>query len=128
MIEAELGQVKEVVTVITEAPPAAETRGLKKEPIRVGGNVFQPKLVKHVDPEYPPEARDANVEGGVVVSALIDREGNVKDAVALSGHRLLRGAAVDCVKQWRYQPALLDGMPWPMRLSITIIFELQRIE
>jgi len=127
-IEMELGQVREVVTVTTEAPPATENRGLKREPIRVGGNVVPPKLVQRADPVYPAEARSANVEGGVVVSALIDQEGNVKEAVVLSGHRLLRDAALDCVNQWRYQPALMNGMPWPIRLSITVIFKLQRIE
>jgi TonB family protein len=127
VIQMELGQIKEVVTVVTAASATAPARILK-EPIRVGGHVVPPKLVKRTDPLYPPEARDANVEGTVVVSALIDAEGNVKDAVVFSGHRLLRDAALECVGQWRYQPALVNGEPWPMKLLITIIFKLQRID
>jgi TonB family protein len=127
MIEMELGQVREVVTVVTGAP-AAPPNPLKREPIRVGGNVQQPKLIQRADPVYPPEARDANVQGTVVVSALIDEEGRVKDPFVLSGHRLLHDAALDAVRQWGYSPALLNGEPRPIRLSITVIFKLDRIE
>jgi TonB family protein len=125
MIEMELGQIKEVVTVTTAAPTTASPRA-KREPIRVGGSLVPPKLVKRADPLYPPEARDANVEGAVVVSALIDTEGNVTNPVVLSGHHLLWDAALTCVGQWHYQPVLLNGEPRPMRLSITIVFKLQR--
>lgn len=127
MVEMELGQVKEVVTVMTAAPAISGRPVPKKvEPIRVGGNVVPPRLLKRADPLYPPEARDTNVEGAVVVSALIDAEGSVKDPIVLSGHHLLRDAALTCVRQWQYQPALINGEAWPMRLSVTIVFKLQR--
>jgi TonB family protein len=130
MVAMELGVVREMVTVMTAAPATASTRvspePVKVEPLRVGGNVVPPRLVQRADPVYPPEARDANVEGPVVVSALIDAEGNVIAPVVLSGHLLLRNAAVACVQQWHYDPALLDAEPRPVRLSITIIFKLQR--
>ncbi len=124
-IEMELGQIREVVTVQAAAKTAAGNRGLP-EPIRVGGNVVPAKLVTKADPVYPPEARDQNVEGAVAVSAVIDQAGEIKDAVVLSGHRLLRDAALDCVRQWRYRPTLIDGEPWPTRLLITIVFKLER--
>ena len=124
-IEMELGQVKEVVTVVTAAKTAGDS-SLLKEPIRVGGNVVLPRLARRADPVYPPDARDANIEGTVIVSALIDEEGNVKDPVVLKGHRLLRSAALDCVSQWQYRPALVNGEAHPVRLSITINFRLDR--
>ena len=127
MIGMELGQVKETVTVITGAPSAPVNRQLR-QPIRVGGNVVPPKLIQKADPVYPPEARDADIEGIVVVSALINEDGGVKDPVILNGPRLLHDAALAAVHQWRYTPALLNGEPWPMRLSITLIFKLDRIK
>jgi len=127
MITMELGQVKETVTVITGAPSASANRQVR-QPIRVGGNVRPPKLIQKADPVYPPEARDAEVEGIVVVSALIDGDGMVKDPIVLHGHRLLHDAALTCVRQWRYTPAILNGEAWPMRLSITLIFKLDRIK
>ena len=128
-ITLELGQLTETVTVITGAPTGAAnaaTNTAKKYPIRVGGNIMWPKLIRRVDPVYPPEATANNIEGTVVVSALIDEEGQVKDARVSSGNTLLREAALECVRQWLYSPALLNNEPWPMRLSITLVFKLQR--
>lgn len=120
-----LGQIREVVTVMTGATTPQTVPGVGK-PIRVGGNVYPPKLIKKVDPAYPPEARDQNVEGTVDVSALIDEDGNVKDPVILSGHPLLSDAALQAVLQWRYRPGLLNGVPRPLRLNITLVFKLDR--
>ena len=121
-MELEPAQVK--LEIVTAAPIGATPR-LAGEPIRVGGSIFPPKLVKRAAPVYPLEAREANVEGAVVMSALIDAEGNVTNPVVVRGHHLLRDAALTCVGQWHYQPALLNGQPWPMRLSITIDFQLR---
>ncbi len=124
-VTMELGPIKETVIIITgadTAPAAAQAR----KPIWVGGNFVQPKLIQKADPVYPPAARQENLEGTVVVSALIDEEGSVKDPIVLSGHRMLNAAALEAVQQWRYSPALLNGEPWPMRLSITLVFKLVR--
>ena len=123
-IEMELEPAQVKLEIVTAAPIGATPR-LAGEPIRVGGSIFPPKLVKRAAPVYPLEAREANVEGAVVMSALIDAEGNVTNPVVVRGHHLLRDAALTCVGQWHYQPALLNGQPWPMRLSITIDFQLR---
>lgn len=121
----ELGQIRETVTVVTGAPQVPPSPR-KVWPIRVGGNVHQPKLIQRSDPVYPPEARQENVEGTVVVSALIDEQGQVKDPIILSGHPLLNNAALEAVSQWRYSPGLMNGEYWPMRLLITLVFKLDR--
>ncbi len=121
-----LGQINETVVVVTAAPaPRPLQGGSKPKPIFVGGNVWGPKLTRRVDPVYPPAARDDNVQGTVIISALIDEEGHVKNPAVLSGHRLLNDAALAAVSQWQYTPALLDGQPWPMRLNISVVFKLQ---
>ena len=125
MIAMGLGEKRETVTVVTAAPATA-VKPASGEPARVGGNVIPPRLSRRADPVYPPEAREAGVEGAVLISALIDAEGNVKNPVVLSGPQLLRDAALTCVEQWRYQPARINNEPWPMRLSITIVFKLKR--
>jgi TonB family protein len=125
-VTLELGQIKETVTVITGAPTGVVTSDATRGPIRVGGNTVAPKLIRRVDPVYPPEAKAGGIEGIVVVSAMIDDQGQVKDALVTSGNTLLRAAALECVRQWGYSPALINGEPWPMRLSITVVFKLAR--
>ena len=93
----ELGQAQETVTVITSTPSVPAGRQAL-QPIRVGGNVVPPRFIKKADPVYPPEARDAGIEGIVVVSALIDEEGRVKDPVILQGNRLLHDEALAAVQ------------------------------
>jgi TonB family protein len=124
-VTLELGQVTETVTIITGAGPGAAASAARN-PVRVGGTIVQPKVILRVDPIYPPQAKIDNIEGTVVVSALIDEEGRVKDAIVVSGHSMLRDAALESVCQWRYTPVLLNGEPWPMRLSITLVFKLAR--
>jgi protein TonB len=69
-------------------------------------------------------ARTAKISGRVVVEVTVDEEGNVIEAVAKSGHVLLRQAAVDAVKQWKYQPALLNGEPISVIAEVNVDFKL----
>ena len=124
-VTLELGQIRETVVVMTGAGSGAAASE-RRNPIRVGGNIYPPKLLQKVEPVYPPQAKIDNIEGTVVVSALIDEEGHVKDAIVLSGHSMLKDAALECARQWRYSPALLNGQPWPMRLSITLVFKIEQ--
>jgi TonB family protein len=94
-------------------------------PIPIGGDVKSAKLLKSVQPVYPQMARSQHVSGNVQIDALIDAEGNVGAMKVLSGPALLRDAALQSLKQWKYQPAELDGKPTSMHLTVTLQFRAQ---
>ena len=60
---------------------------------------------KMVKPDYPATAREMKVEGTVRLQAVVDRDGNVENVIVVSGHTLLKPAAVTCVKKWKYEPS-----------------------
>ena len=93
-------------------------------PLAVGGDVKQAKLIFSVSPVYPTLAKNQHVSGSVMVDALIDANGRVTTMKVVSGPTLLQQAAMDALKQWKYQPASLDGKPVPMHLTVTIQFRL----
>jgi len=94
-------------------------------PLPVGGDVKPAKLLSSVQPVYPSLARNQHVGGDVKIDALIDANGRVTSMNVLSGPTLLHQAAMDALRQWKYQPAALDGKSIPMHLTITIQFRLQ---
>jgi protein TonB len=94
-------------------------------PIPIGGDVKPAKLIKSVPPAYPPMAKTQRVSGNVQIDALIDADGNVGAMKVLSGPALLRDAALQSLKQWKYQPAELDGKPTTMHLTVTLQFRAQ---
>lgn len=94
-------------------------------PVRVGGPIAQPIKVAHARPVYPLEAQDSKVEGIVIVEAVIDCEGNVADAKVLRGVPLLNDAAVESVRKWKYNPTLLNGVPVPVIMTVTVTFRLE---
>ncbi len=100
-----------------ESQPAA--------PLPVGGEVKPAELRKSVPPVYPPTAKSQRVAGDVKLDALIDADGNVTTTRILSGPVLLHQAAAAAVKQWKYQPAVLDGKPTAMHLTVTVQFRLE---
>ena len=85
----------------------------------------QPSSVSAVLPEYPLIAKNQHLEGDVRVDAVVDVNGRVTAAKAVSGPVLLQQAAVDAVRQWKYRPATLNGKPVPMHLSVTIRFRVR---
>jgi TonB family protein len=93
-------------------------------PLPVGGDVKQAKLISSVPPVYPTLAKNQHVSGSVTVDALIDASGRVTTMKVVSGPTLLQQAATDALKQWKYQPASLDGKPVAMHLTVTIQFRL----
>jgi protein TonB len=97
-----------------------------EEPVRVGGEVQPPKKVKDVPPEYPTTARNARVQGTVILEAVIDSRGVVADVRILKSIPLLDEAAVEAVKQWRYQATLLNGQAVPVVMTVTVNFGLER--
>jgi len=93
--------------------------------LRVGGNVQAPKLVDRVEPAYSAEARKARISGIVIVEARIDESGRVTDAMVVKPLPFgLSEAALDAVKQWRFEPGTLDGKPVPVVFNVTVNFKL----
>lgn len=94
-------------------------------PLPVGGDVKAAKLISKVDAVYPALARNQHVSGDVRIDAFIDANGRVTTMKVISGPTLLHQAAMDSLRQWKYQPATLDGKPVPMHLTVTLQFRLQ---
>jgi TonB family protein len=105
-------------------PPPPPPPGWAAGAIRVGGNVLQPTKTKHVNPEYPPIAQSARVQGVVIIEAIIGADGRVQDARILRSIPLLDQAALDAVKQWEFTPTMLNGAPVPVISTITVQFTL----
>jgi protein TonB len=101
-------------------PPAPVTHA----PMRVGGKVQAAKLVRQVTPVYPPLARQARISGVVILEAVISRNGVIESLQVMSGHPLLTPAAIDAVRQWVYQPTLLNGAPVEVVTRIDVNFKL----
>jgi periplasmic protein TonB len=92
--------------------------------IRVAARVAEANLIHDVTPQYPAEAGRARLEGTVLLMAVIDKDGSVKDVRVESGLPILAQAAIDAVRQWRYKPYLIDGEPVEVDSRITINFTL----
>jgi protein TonB len=95
------------------------------KPLPVGGEVKQAKLISSTPPTYPTLAKTQHIEGNVRVDALVDENGRVSSVKVVSGPTLLHQAAMDAIRQWKYQPATLDGKAVPMHLTVTLQFRLQ---
>ncbi len=98
---------------------------VKPEPVQ-GGKVQLPKLISSVAPVYPQLAATNHVEGEVKIQAEINASGRVTSTKAISGPILLRSAAMDAVRQWKYSPALLDGKPIATQYAVTVRFRLNQ--
>jgi protein TonB len=117
------GVIGGVVGGLPEAPPPPPPP--PQAPVRVGGNIKPPTKVRNVNPVYPPIAQSARVQGVVIIEATIGPDGRVKDAKVLRSIPLLDAAALDAVKQWVYTPTLLNGVPVPVIMTVTVNFTLQ---
>ncbi len=117
------GVVGGVVGGLPEAPPPPPPPVVA--PVRVGGNIKTPTKVKDIKPVYPPIAQSARVQGVVIIEATIGADGRVKDAKVLRSIPLLDQAALDAVKQWVFTPTLLNGVPVPVIMTVTVNFTLQ---
>jgi TonB family protein len=106
----------------TESTPHAMFVGR----LRVGGNVQSAKIINRVQPVYPVEAAQAGISGTVRLHVILAKDGTVKELELLSGHPMLAQAALDAVRQWTYQPTLLNGFPVEVDTTIDVIFTLNR--
>jgi TonB family protein len=88
------------------------------------GILRSPTKIKHVNPVYPAAARDAKISGVVILEARIEVDGRIREAQVVRSIPELDGAALDAVKQWEFVPQLVDGMPTPVTMTMTIQFSL----
>jgi protein TonB len=124
-----LGSLLGGITAAAPPPPPPvkkEEKAAVPQRIRVGGNVQTAKLVKQPRPNYPALAKSARIQGVVKLHALISKEGAIENLTVISGHPLLVPAALEAVKQWVYQPTLLNGEPVGVETEIDVNFTLSQ--
>ena len=119
------GVVGGVVAFNTGVPPPPPPPPLPQGAVRVGGNIKPPTKVVDVKPVYPTDAKDARVQGVVIIEATIDTDGKVVDARILRSIPVLDQAALDAVKQWEFTPTIVDGVPVKVIMTVTVNFTMQ---
>ncbi len=127
-VRLQLGGVNEAVDVVADTPRPAQMKPQSGPPkrIRVGGSVQATKLVNMVRPLYPEVAKQTGVEGSVLIRAVISVSGDLLNAEVVStSNSDLATAALDAVKQWKYQPTLLNGEPVEVITTIAVNFKLK---
>ncbi|MDR3720406.1 MAG: TonB family protein [Candidatus Acidoferrales bacterium] len=107
-----------VSSEVAPPPPPAEAAA----PVKVGGELKPPKIISSVMPVYPSMAKATGIQGAVVVEASVDQSGNVVATKVISGPPVLRQAAVDALRRWKYQPAMLNGEPVAVQITVTMQF------
>ena len=105
-------------------PPPVTQR--PKDPVPVGGNIRPPTRIAYVAPVYPQFALAARVEGTVILQAVIDEKGSVRELRVLRGHPLLDDAAMQAVEKWQFTPTLLNGTTVPVVMTVTVTFTLTK--
>ncbi len=114
---------------VAPVPPAIEgvvpPEPARPARVRVGGEVREPRKMRHVAPSYPPLALAARVQGSVRLECVIGEDGRVSEVVVVDGHPLLDPAAIEAVRQWRYRPTLLNGVPVSVVLTVVVDFRLR---
>jgi protein TonB len=113
------GVVGGVVGGLPDAPPPPP-----QQAIRVGGQIKTPRKLKDVPPTYPDIAKQARVQGVVILECTISPQGKVTDIKVLRGIPLLNDSATSAVRQWVYTPTLLNGVPVPVIMTVTVNFKL----
>jgi len=120
------GSLKEVETAVTGGVTAEDIEEFSRGAIKAEGEVKPPRLIKKVNPVYPEEARKAEVQGIVILSVRTDTYGRVEDIlVRKSAGPLLDQAAIDAIRQWIYEPMLVNGKPNPVIFTVTVHFKLK---
>lgn len=117
------GAVDEGLAALMDRPPEAPRSA--PAPLRIGGEVTAPLKVHDVRPSYPALAQQARVEGIVIIEATIGTAGAVEQARVLRSVPLLDEAALAAVRQWRFSPSRLNGVPVAVFLTVTVHFRLQ---
>jgi protein TonB len=113
-----------VIGGMLSSAPVAVPKAAVPQKVRVSQGVAEGLLIHEVRPNYPPLARQARVQGSVVLQAVISKDGTIQNLKVVSGHPMLVQSALDAVKQWRYKPYFLNGEPVEVETSITVNFTL----
>jgi periplasmic protein TonB len=104
--------------------PTVVPKAATPQRVRVSQGVSQGLLIRQVKPNYPALARQARIQGTVVLQALISKDGSIENLHLVSGHPMLAPAAIDAVKQWKYKPYFLNGEPVEVETTINVNFTL----
>ena len=118
------GSMNGVIGGIISSTPVAVPKVATPQRVRVSQGVTQGLLIRKVQPTYPPLARQARIQGSVLLQAEISKEGTIQNLRLISGHPMLAPAAIEAVKQWRYKPYILNGEPVEVETQITVNFTL----
>jgi protein TonB len=121
-----LGQIQAAAPPPAPAVKKDDKAAVPDQRLRVGGNVQTAKLVKQPRPNYPALAKSARIQGVVKLHALISKERTIENLTVISGHPLLVPAALEAVKQWVYQPTLLNSSPVGVETEIEVNFTLSQ--
>ncbi len=120
------GQIGGVLGGVLSSAPAAVPKVATPQKVRVSQGVSQGLLIKKVTPQYPPLARQARIQGKVVLQAVISKDGSIQNLQVVSGHPMLTSAALNAVKQWKYKPYILNGQPVEVETNITVDFTMSQ--
>src|SRR5215467_7812267 len=118
------GQMGGVIGGIISSAPVAVPKVATPQRVRVSQGVTQGLLIRKVQPTYPPLARQARIQGSVLLQAEISKDGSIENLRLISGHPMLAPAAIEAVKQWKYKPYFLNGEPVEVETQVTVIFSL----
>ena len=114
------GVIGGIIGSTTSAIPKVAT----PQRVRVSQGVSTGLLIRKVTPNYPPLARQARIQGQVILQAEISKDGTIQNLQLISGHPMLAPAAIEAVKQWRYKPYLLNGEPVAVETQVVVNFSL----
>jgi len=118
------GQMGGVIGGIINSTPIAVPKVATPQRVRVSQGVTQGLLLRKIQPAYPPLARQARIQGSVLLQAEISKDGSIQNLRLISGHPMLAPAAIEAVKQWKYKPYILNGEPVEVETQITVNFTL----
>jgi periplasmic protein TonB len=118
------GTMGGVLGSVMSSVPSAVPKAATPQRVRVSQGVSQGLLIHKVQPTYPPLARQARIQGSVILQALIGKDGTIQNLHVVSGHPMLTNAALEAVKEWRYKPYFLNGEPVEVETTINVNFTL----
>lgn len=120
-----IGGIISSTSSLAVVPKMAPNTAPSVQRVRISQGITRGLLTYRIEPSYPTVAREARIHGAVMLTAIIDKDGNIANLQLVSGHPMLAPAAIDAVKQWRYKPYLLNGQPVEVETTITVTFELR---
>ena len=118
------GSMGGVIGSVLSSTPVAVPKIATPTRVRVSSGVSSGLLIRKVSPTYPPLARQARIQGTVILQAQISKDGSIQNLQLISGHPMLAPAAIEAVRQWKYKPYLLNGEPVEVETQVQVNFTL----